>query len=69
MLGFQLIFDGFAMGLVYVMLATGMVLIASVNKILLMAYGMFYTIGAYTTWAAVNYLQLPYFAALFAGLL
>jgi branched-chain amino acid transport system permease protein len=63
----QLIFDGFAMGLVFVILATGMVLIASVNKILFMAYGVFYTIGAYATWAVLNSVAIPYWIALFLG--
>ena len=40
----QLFFDGLVMGLVYVILATGMVLIISTSRILFMAYGMFYTI-------------------------
>jgi branched-subunit amino acid ABC-type transport system permease component len=68
-LGAQLIFDGLAAGLVFVILATGLVLIASVNRILFMAYGMFYTIGAYTTWYAVHELPFPYPAALVVGVL
>jgi branched-chain amino acid transport system permease protein len=64
----QLIFDGFAMGLVFVILACGLVLITSVNRILFMAYGMFYTIGAYTTWSCIKYLSLPYPVALLVGL-
>ena len=69
MLAGQLIFDGFAMGLVFVILACGLVLITSVNRILFMAYGMFYTIGAYTTWSCIQYLKLPYPVALLIGLL
>lgn len=63
----QLIFDGFAMGLVFVILAGGLVLLLSVSKILFMAYGMFYTIGAYATWYAVNHFHMPYFISLFFG--
>jgi branched-chain amino acid transport system permease protein len=55
------------MGLVFVILAAGLVIIASTSKILFMAYGAFYTIGAYTTWYAVHYLNLPYFLSLFIG--
>lgn len=65
----QLMFDGLAMGLVFVTLATGLVLIASVNRILFMAYGVFYTIGAYTTWYIIDTWQLPYFAALILSVL
>ncbi|MBN1460991.1 MAG: branched-chain amino acid ABC transporter permease [Armatimonadetes bacterium] len=68
MLAGQLIFDGFAMGLVFVILACGLVLITSVNRILFMAYGLFYTIGAYTTWSCIEYLNLPYAVALLVGL-
>ena len=68
MLAGQLIFDGFAMGLVFVILACGLVLITSVCRILFMAYGLFYTIGAYTTWSCIEYLSLPYAAALLVGL-
>jgi branched-chain amino acid transport system permease protein len=63
----QLMFDGLASGLVFVILATGLVLITSVNKILFMAYGMFYTIGAYTTWYGMKTINLPYFVALLAA--
>ncbi len=65
----QLIFDGLAMGLVFVVLATGLVLISSVNRILFMAYGVFYTIGAYATWWVMELWDLPYFVALVVGVL
>ena len=65
----QLIFDGLAMGLVYVILATGLVLISSVNRILFMAYGIFYAIGAYTTWYIMHTLNLPYFLSLILSVL
>jgi branched-chain amino acid transport system permease protein len=65
----QLVFDGLAMGLVFVVLATGLVLISSVNRILFMAYGVFYTIGAYATWWVMHIWSLPYAAALVLGVL
>lgn len=57
---FQLVFDGLAMGLVYVLLAAGNVLICSVNKIIMVSYGMFYTIGAYLTWYLSSTTAIPY---------
>lgn len=63
----QLIFDGLAMGLVFIILAGGNVLIMSVCRILFMAYGVFYTIGAYITWYAVANFNLPYFPSLIIG--
>lgn len=65
----QLIVDGLAMGMIFVILAVGLVLITSVNKILFMAYGAFYTIGAYITWLVVYELHLPYIASLFITIL
>lgn len=65
----QLLFDGLVMGLVYVILAVGLVLITSVNKILFMAYGMFYTIGAYFTWLCIDQASIPYAASAIIGAL
>lgn len=52
------------MGLVYVILAAGLVLILSVSKIFFVAYGQFYMIGAYVMWAALVLLKLPFIIAL-----
>jgi len=60
----QLFFNGLAIGLVYVMLCSGMVLIQSVNNIIFIAYGQFYTIGAFMTWVFVQKVHLPYFVGL-----
>jgi branched-chain amino acid transport system permease protein len=70
----QLFFDGLVGGLVFVTLALGMVLITSINRILFLAYGVFYTLGAYILWFFAESLGLPYFvsvimAAITAGLL
>lgn len=63
----QLIFDGMATGLVYVILAAGLVLIISVSRILFIAYGQFYMIGAYVVWYLMNLVNLPFFPALGIG--
>ncbi len=63
----QLIFDGLAMGLVYVILTSGLVLIISTSRILFLAYGAFYAIGAYVTWYSVYSLKLPYLPSLIIG--
>ena len=60
----QLVLDGMAMGLVYVILAAGLVLIMNVSGIFLIAYGQFYMIGAYVVWASIVLLKLPFFVAL-----
>jgi len=65
----KLVFDGMAMGILFVILACGLVIIASVSRILFMAYGSFYTIGGYATWYGTHNFGLPYFLALIIGVL
>lgn len=61
---FQLIVDGMGMGLIYVILAVGLVLILSVSRIFFIAYGQFYMIGAYAVWAGSVLIGLPFLASL-----
>ena len=63
----QLIFDGLAIGLVFVILGCGLIIIVSISKILFLAYGAFYTIGAYGTWYAITYLHINYWFGLILG--
>jgi branched-chain amino acid transport system permease protein len=65
----QLTFNGLTIGLIYVILAAGLVLILSVTEIFFVAYGQFYMIGAYVAWYSVKSLGLPYFMALLLGVL
>jgi branched-chain amino acid transport system permease protein len=60
----QLAFDGLTIGLIYVILAAGLVLILSVTEIFFVAYGQFYMWGAYATWYVVNKFSLNYFVGL-----
>jgi branched-subunit amino acid ABC-type transport system permease component len=57
----QLIFNGIAIGLVYVFMAAGFNLILSTTGIFFITFGMFYALGAYTTWYLVQQLHLPFF--------
>jgi branched-chain amino acid transport system permease protein len=61
----QLIIDGIVTGLVYVILAVGLVLILSVSRIFFIAYGQFYMLGAYIDWGSLTFLKFPYFLGLF----
>lgn len=49
----QLMIDGLAMGMVYVFMASGFNLIMSVPRILFIAFGQFYMLGAFVTWYIV----------------
>jgi branched-chain amino acid transport system permease protein len=64
----ELAFNGLTIGLIYVILAAGLVLILSVTEIFFVAYGQFYMIGAYTAWYCVIKLGMPYFAGLLIGI-
>ena len=63
----QLLFDGLCSGLVFVILACGLVIIVSTSRILFMTYGVFYTMGAYLTYYGISWFNLPYFASLVFG--
>ena len=65
----QLIIDGLGMGLIYVLLSTGFVLILSIPRILFVAYGQFYMVGAYIVWACLVLLKWPFFISLLVAVL
>jgi branched-chain amino acid transport system permease protein len=60
----QLAFDGLTIGLIYVILAAGLVLILGVTEIFFVAYGQFFMWGAYVAWYSVDRFNLPYWAGL-----
>ncbi|MCX8031927.1 MAG: branched-chain amino acid ABC transporter permease [Thermoleophilia bacterium] len=64
----QLAFDGLTIGLIYVILAAGLVLILSVTEIFFVAYGQFYMWGAYVTWYIVDRFNLNYFLGLLTAI-
>jgi len=65
----QLAFDGLTIGLIYILLAAGLVLILSVTEIFFVAYGMFYMWGAYIAWYCVDSFGLPYLVGLIVAIL
>lgn len=65
----QLIVDGLAMGLVYVLLASGFNLIIGISRILFIAYGEFYMLGAWIIWGLMIPLKIPFFFALLVATL
>jgi branched-chain amino acid transport system permease protein len=60
----QLVVDGMAMGLVYVLLASGFNLIIGISGILFLAYGQFYMLGAYILWGLMVLFKVPFFISL-----
>jgi branched-chain amino acid transport system permease protein len=65
----QLIIDGIVTGLVYVILAVGLVLILSVSRIFFIAYGQFYMLGAYIVWGSLTRWEIPYFLGLLLAII
>ena len=65
----QLAINGLSMAMVYVLLASGLNLILSVPKILYVAYGVFYMLGAYITWGFMVLWDLPFAVGLLAAVL
>jgi len=65
----QLVIDGLAMGVVYVLLASGFNLILSTPRILFIAYGECYMLGAYIVWYLMVPYNLPFFVALPAAMI
>ena len=64
----QLAFDGLTIGLIYVILAAGLVLILGVTEIFFVAYGQFFAWGAYVAWYSVDRFNLPYWVALLVAI-
>jgi len=60
----QLLVNGLGMGLVYVLLAVGFNLILSVPRVLFIAYGEFYMLGAYVVWGMLVLRNQHFFLSL-----
>jgi len=60
----QLVVNGLSMGMIYVLLASGFNLILSTPKILFIAYGEFYMLGAFIFYGLAHELELPLVVAL-----
>ncbi len=66
----QVTVDALGMSMIYVLLAVGLNLIITTTRIVLVAYGNFYMIGAYAVWFFSVSLKIPYFISLaIAGLI
>jgi branched-chain amino acid transport system permease protein len=63
----QALLNGFALALVYVLVALGLTLIFSIFEIINFAHGEFYMLGGYVTYVAFAVLGIPYFVTLFVA--
>jgi branched-chain amino acid transport system permease protein len=60
----QLLVNGLAIGMVYVLVASGLILLLGVVRIFNFAHGEFYMLGAYTTFFMCQVLHLNFFLSL-----
>jgi branched-chain amino acid transport system permease protein len=60
----QLLVNGLATGMVYVLIASGLILVLGVARIFNFAHGEFYMLGAYATFALCQVLQVNFFISI-----
>jgi len=60
----QLLLNGLSIGLIYVLVASGLILLLGVVRIFNFAHGEFYMLGAYITFACCDLLHLPFFLSI-----
>ena len=60
----QLLVNGITIGLIYIILAVGLVLILNVSRIFFIAYGSLFMLGALSVWAGIALLGLPFLISL-----
>ena len=65
----QLLVNGLATGMVYVLIASGLILVLGVARIFNFAHGEFYMLGAYATFALCQVLQVNFFISIILAML
>ena len=60
----QLLVNGLATGMIYVLIASGLILVLGVARIFNFAHGEFYMLGAFATFALYQVFQLNYFLSI-----
>lgn len=66
---FQSIINGIAVGSAYTLTGLGLTVIYSVYRILNLAHGEIYMLGAFVSYYSIVYLQVPFFIALLISML
>src|ERR1700736_3243262 len=64
---FEQIVNGIVSGSVYAIVAVGMTMIFGVLRATNFAHGEYYMLGTFGAWFAIEYLELPYPAAIVIG--
>ena len=58
------LFNGLVYGALLIVMCSGLALIYGLRRVVNFAHGAFYMLGAYGTWALLNYLGIGYWGAL-----
>ncbi|NLC83778.1 MAG: branched-chain amino acid ABC transporter permease, partial [Ruminococcaceae bacterium] len=66
---FQLLVNGIAMGMIYALMAMGLILLIRAIGVMNFAQGDLLMIGAFITWALTNQVKLPFYAMVPAALI
>ncbi len=61
----QLLVNGLATGMIYVLIASGLILVLGVARIFNFAHGEFYMLGAFATFALCQVLKVNFFISIF----
>lgn len=65
----QLIISGISMGMIYALMAMGLILIVKAVGVLNFAHGQLFMLGAYLTWMLTYQLNLPLWGVVICGLI
>ena len=65
----QLLINGIAMGMIYALMAMGLILLIRAIGVMNFAQGELLMIGAFITWALTNQVKLPYYAMVPAAMI
>ena len=68
-MGIQTLIDGITVGSIYALIAIGYSMVFSILRVINFAHGSFYMIGAVTSLTVYNLQNVPFWLALFSGLL
>lgn len=63
------VINGFSNGLIYILLALGLVIVFSIMEVINFAHGEIFMLGAYVAWLLTVGLNLPFFASLILSIL
>jgi len=65
----QQLINGLSLGVIYALIAVGYTMVYGVIELINFAHGEIYMLGAFMCWTYINYLHVPFFAAMVLAIL